>query len=110
MEKPTTLTFDFYSQDGFVHVLQQVSSEGLDSLQDYWITRVKNVALRLEKEDKQLLDDYNALKVHIHLRRFKSQIFHVIDFLRFYKIKLLQKLSWNYNIALIFFRIQQVSK
>ncbi|XP_066926959.1 STAGA complex 65 subunit gamma-like isoform X1 [Clytia hemisphaerica] len=50
------------SIDGFVHVLQQVSCEGLDSLQDYWITRIKNVALKLEKEDKQLLDDYNALK------------------------------------------------
>ena len=48
-----------------MHVLQQVSSEGLDSLQDYWITRVKNVALRLEKEDKQLLDDYNTLKVFL---------------------------------------------
>ena len=48
-----------------MHILKQVTSEDLKSLQTYWLQRVKNVALNLEREDKRLLDDYNVLKVSI---------------------------------------------
>ena len=48
--------------DGFSHILKQFTSDDLISLQDYWLTRVKQVALKLEKEDLSLLEEYNALK------------------------------------------------
>ena len=41
------------------------ASEDILSLQEYWITRVKNVAMKFEKEGLELLDEYNALKVSI---------------------------------------------
>lgn len=50
--------------DGFGHVYQQFCSRDLTALQDYWNIRVKNYALKLEKEDRKLLEDYNALKVY----------------------------------------------
>jgi len=48
--------------DAFTHVLKLHTSEDLTSLRDYWLTRIKNVALKLEKEDQTLLEEYNALK------------------------------------------------
>ena len=48
--------------DGFSHVLKQHTSGDLVSLQEYWLTRVKQVALKLEKEGLGLLEEYNALK------------------------------------------------
>lgn len=48
--------------DSFNHILQHFSSDDLTSLQDYWLTRIKSVALKLEKEDLTLLDEYNNLK------------------------------------------------
>ena len=41
------------------------ASDDILSLQEYWITRVKNVAMKFEKEGLELLDEYNALKVSI---------------------------------------------
>jgi len=48
--------------DGFSHVLKQYTSDDLGNLQEYWSTRVKQVALKLEKEGLSLLEEYNALK------------------------------------------------
>ena len=41
------------------------ASDDILSLQEYWMTRVKNVAMKFEKEGLELLDEYNALKVCI---------------------------------------------
>merc|ERR1712212_576572 len=48
--------------DGFSHVLKQHTSGDVVSLQEYWLSRVKHVALKLEKEGLGLLGEYNALK------------------------------------------------
>lgn len=48
--------------DGFNHILKQYTAEDLRSLQEYWVTRVKQVALKLEKEGLALLEEYNTLK------------------------------------------------
>merc|ERR1712135_190975 len=48
--------------DGFGHVLKQHTCGDLVSLQEYWLSRVKHVALKLEKEGMGLLEEYNALK------------------------------------------------
>ena len=53
---------DALPTDGFNHVLKLYTSDDILSLQDYWLTRVKQVALKLEKEDLTLLEEYNALK------------------------------------------------
>ena len=37
--------------------------ESLSSLQNYWLRRVKQVAVKLEKENIALLEEYNVLKV-----------------------------------------------
>ena len=66
-----------------MHILKQVTSEDLKSLQTYWLQRVKNVALNLEREDKRLLDDYNVLKVSI--------IFKEVDLLLIYKFHIFYK-------------------
>ena len=44
---------------------RMAASDDILSLQEYWITRVKNVAMKFEKEGLELLDEYNALKVCI---------------------------------------------
>ena len=48
--------------DVFDHVLQQSGLGCTLGLQEYWNTRVKQVALALEKEDLELLEEYNSLK------------------------------------------------
>ena len=48
--------------DGLSHVLKQHTSGDLLSLKEFWVTRVKNVALKMEKEGMLLLEEYNALK------------------------------------------------
>jgi len=44
-------------------VLRETTSADLKSLQEYWNQRIKNLALKLEREDRQLLEEYNTLKV-----------------------------------------------
>ena len=66
------------------------ASEDILSLQEYWITRVKNVAMKFEKEGLELLDEYNALKVSIdrhyvksvQIRSFLVRIFPYLDWIR----------------------------
>jgi len=48
--------------DGFSHVLKRYTSDDIGSLQEHWISHVKQVALKLEKEGLSLLEEYNALK------------------------------------------------
>lgn len=48
--------------DGLSHVLKQHTCGDVVGLQEYWLNRVKHVALKLEKEGLQLLEEYNTLK------------------------------------------------
>jgi len=48
--------------DAFNQTYLRSYSENVLSLHEFWVSRVKNVALKLEKEDLELLEEYNSLK------------------------------------------------
>lgn len=53
----------FALQESLEHTFNDFGIDGIISLQEYWNKKIRQVALKLEKESMDLLNEYNAQKV-----------------------------------------------